>query len=359
MNSKALASSENSTQDVLARAHDWILRLESNSATRQDHIAFEQWLAESARHQELYDQALTFRDALHEVRIADLDADIIAPSRAETVSGVFDALQEGLTWPRLGTGAALLAASVLLMFRLQSPDEGPAALPTTASTAAVASEYSTGVAEVRTITLSDNSIVTLGAASSLSTVYSDSERVVELTAGEAHFDVTPDASRPFTVNADALSATVLGTAFEVRRIAQSYRVAVSEGVVGVALPLIVAGEPSPVVQRRELTAGQQVGVSSTGRLLAPEPIATDEVGAWRRHQLIYKGDPLTDLLSDANRYSDVPIEIAPGSEAIGSLKVRGVFLGTDIERLLATIEQVLPIETDDSQDGKILVKAKE
>ncbi|MEM9532005.1 MAG: FecR domain-containing protein [Pseudomonadota bacterium] len=358
MTSKAVPSFEDSTQDVLARAHDWILHLESDTATQQDRIDFERWLSEDPRHAELYDQALTFRDALQRVRIADLDADITARSRAEKVTGFLDELREGLTMPRLGAGVALTAALVWAVFWLPSPGQKQGAPPAAAPSAAIVSEYSTTVAEVRTISLSDSTVVTLGAASSLSAVFSEAQRIVHLTAGEAHFDVAPDASRPFAVKADSLSATVLGTVFDVRRIAEGYKVAVSEGVVQVSAPLIIDGKPSSIVQRQTLTAGELVGVLSNGRMRAPERIAMDAVGAWRSHQLIYKGDKLSDVLSDANRYSETPIEIAPGSEAIGDLQVRGVFLGTDIGRLLETIEQILPVQADHSQDGKILVRMK-
>ncbi|MEM7504119.1 MAG: FecR domain-containing protein [Pseudomonadota bacterium] len=355
MNDNSTSSLEDGTQDVLARAHDWILRLESDTATHQDRTAFEQWLSEDARHPELYDQALTFRDALQQVSVADLDADITVRSRAEKVTGFLDGVREGLTLPRLGAGAAVAAALVLIVFWTPSPVEEQAA----PAQSAVVSEYSTTVAEVRTVSLSDNTVVTVGAASSISAVFSEAQRIVHLTAGEAHFDVTPDASRPFVVKADSLSATAVGTAFDVRRVAEGYKVAVSEGVVQIAVPLIVDGEESSVVQRQELTAGQQANVSNSGLIRAPERVAIDAVGAWRSHQLIYKGDKLSDLLSDANRYSEIPIEIAPGSEAIRDLQVRGVFLGTDVGRLLETIEQILPVQTDYSQDGKVLVSRKD
>ncbi|MEM7098412.1 MAG: FecR family protein [Pseudomonadota bacterium] len=361
-----MTSSKTDQQTVvnsaLEQAHDWLLHLESADVTNQDRLAFEAWLSEDIRHGDAYTEALSLRNTLERLSVTDLDEDVSAPSRAEKVTAIFDQLSDvlssRLSLKNVGIPAALTATLVLGIW-VQSLNHQQADTPAVAEAVAPPKDYNSAIGEVRTIRLSDNTAVTLGAASSISVLFSASQRTVELNSGEAYFDVEPDPSRPFAVKAQSLTATAIGTAFDVRQTGVRYEVAVSEGIVEVSLPLTIGGNQTAVMQRQALSAGEQIGVSSRGRLLAPESIAIDSVGAWRSHQLIYKGDKLSDLLSDANRYSAIPIEIAPGSEAIGNLKVRGVFLGTDIGRLLETIEQILPVQTYKTQDGKIHLKTKD
>src|SRR3546814_10209376 len=59
------------------------------------------------------------------------------------------------------------------------------------------------------------------------------QRRVELAEGEALFRVEHDAGRPFTVEAGNGRVTVTGTRFDVRRDADSTRVAVEQGSVKV------------------------------------------------------------------------------------------------------------------------------
>src|SRR5690606_9681400 len=43
-------------------------------------------------------------------------------------------------------------------------------------------------------------------------------RLVKLESGEAFFDIIPDSSRPFIIEADAITVKVLGTSFNVKHI---------------------------------------------------------------------------------------------------------------------------------------------
>lgn len=357
MNSKTTWQSESTS--ARERAHDWVLRLESEHASDRDRLAFETWLSEDLKHQEDYANALSLRDTLQQLRVSDLDEDIAERSRAEKVTAFFDELSSifsmWLSDARLGVAAALSIA-VILIVSLQPLNQQQVDTPTVAE--AAASEYNTAIGEVRTFKLRDNTTVTLGAASSISVIFSTDKRTVELNSGEAYFDVTPNPARPFAVQANTATATAIGTAFDVRRNGMGLTVAVAEGMVEVSRPLTIGGKETSIMQRQLLSAGEQASVSENGDMQALQKVAPDMVGAWRAHKLIYKGATLWDVINDANRYSEVPIEIQSGQQAIGELQVRGVFLGSDIERLLETIGQILPVQLDYGQEGKILVKEK-
>src|SRR3546814_3423601 len=60
------------------------------------------------------------------------------------------------------------------------------------------SDYRTGTGEMRNVTLSDGSSVTLDTGSAIAVNYGDGRRGVRLLAGRAWFDVANDESQPFT-----------------------------------------------------------------------------------------------------------------------------------------------------------------
>src|SRR5262249_52423190 len=62
-----------------------------------------------------------------------------------------------------------------------------------------AQHYDTAVGEQRSVALSDGSVVTLNAASSITVEMSRGRRTIRLLSGEALFQVAHDAVRPFDV----------------------------------------------------------------------------------------------------------------------------------------------------------------
>ncbi len=90
--------------------------------------------------------------------------------------------------------------------------------------------------EIKELQLADGSKVWLNAGSTLSypAEFSATERPIKLT-GEAFFEVSKDANRPFQVTTNRTTVTVLGTEFNVRDIAdeKTFEVAVQEGKVRV------------------------------------------------------------------------------------------------------------------------------
>src|SRR3546814_12524306 len=77
------------------------------------------------------------------------------------------------------------------------------------------SDYRTGTGEMRNVTLSDGSSVTLDTGSAIAVNYGDGRRGVRLLAGRAWFDVAHDERHPFTVSAADARVRVTGTAFDV------------------------------------------------------------------------------------------------------------------------------------------------
>ena len=344
------------TEAILTAAYEWMLRLEAPDATAEDQSDFEHWLAANPRHSDIYDQALTFREALVRMSKDDLEADIAKPSGAERFTALLDGLRNGASNVRFQVAGGALA-TIAAMAVIASPifDRPLESEPELALSVA---EYSSAVGETKIIDLSDGTRVTLGAASAMTTRYSDEKRVVQLASGTAYFDVVADSDRPFSVQAAGLTATALGTSFDVRRGENTFSVAVAEGSVEVAYPLTLNGNSTSMISRKTVTVGEQVTASLENGLRSITPIDADKVGAWREDRLVYTGETLAEVIFDANRYSTIPIEFAPGSERLKELRLRGVFRGSDINRLLTNITQLHPIEIDRTNPNTLLLREK-
>ncbi|MEM9617960.1 MAG: FecR domain-containing protein [Pseudomonadota bacterium] len=344
------------TEEILTAAHQWMLRLEAPDATAKDQSDFERWLAANPRHRDIYDQALTFREALVRMSKDDLESDIAKRSGAERFTALLDALRDGASNVRFQVaGGALATIAVIAVFAVPIFDSP---LETEPELALSITEYANAVGETKIIDLNDGTRVTLGAASVMTTRYSDEKRLVELASGTAYFEVMADKDRPFTVKAGNLTATALGTSFDVRRGENTFSVTVAEGSVEVGYPLTLSGNSTSMISRKTVTVGEQVTASLENGLRSITPIDADKVGAWREDRLVYTGETLAEVIFDANRYSTIPIKFAEGSERLKGLRLRGVFRGSDIDRLLMNITQLHPIEIDKSDPSTLLLREK-
>lgn len=96
----------------------------------------------------------------------------------------------------------------------------------------------TGRNELKTIKLSDGSVVTLNALSVLSYPdrFAHDKREVELIEGEAFFDIEHNKSKPFRVKSGKTLTHVLGTAFNINAYSQlkTVCITVTRGKVGVS-----------------------------------------------------------------------------------------------------------------------------
>ena len=74
--------------------------------------------------------------------------------------------------------------------------------------------YETSIGEHSSVNLPDGTEVILNTNSLVQVNYTDTERYIHLSRGEAHFSVADDNSRPLTVHAGNRFFRVVGTAFQ-------------------------------------------------------------------------------------------------------------------------------------------------
>ncbi|MEM1434808.1 MAG: FecR domain-containing protein [Pseudomonadota bacterium] len=344
-------SSHGDPEGLLEAAHEWALLLEDPAATRQDRERFEMWRAESPAHADLFDRAVTFREAFVRLEPGDFEASVRSSLRRRSrIDPPARFPRSAFRWPQLIIPLAAVFVVVVLAAPLLLAPTQPEAQPSVA-----VETTATAVAETRILTLQDGTRVTLGPATELRVRYSHSERVLAFDEGAAYFEVAEDQDRPLSVTAGKLTATALGTAFEIRTGGGVARVAVAEGEVQVSYSETAVPEPVPASTRTRLQPGQMIAAGKGG-LRAVESVALDEIGAWRENRLIYSGATVAEVIDDVNRYSQRPVVVAPGSEAVLGFQIRGVFLGTNVDALLESLSAIHPIEVDRSDTEQIVLR---
>jgi len=175
--------------------------------------------------------------------------------------------------------------------------------------------YATGIGEQKRVPLGDGSVITINTSSRVSVRFTRSHRRVEVLNGQAHFSVAKDAARPFIVSAGGGETLAVGTEFDVYRRANDTVVTLIEGRVTVASPL--AGTPI-----LELNAGEQVSYSEHGAT-ERKTVDLQRATAWRSRKLDFADTPLREAISEANRYSNLQIELR-GAE-LADARISGVF----------------------------------
>lgn len=206
--------------------------------------------------------------------------------------------------------------------------------------------YNTDYGEIRQVTLSDGSRVTLNANSCLTVARFDfgqpwsgtaaalgiPTREVALT-GEATFSVThtPD-DRQFVVKTDQMfDVVVLGTEFTVYNRQQGGKVVLNRGKVQVRY---TEGRSTRklVMKPGDLVTLDQRGHAKLSQVQKPESMA-----AWRNNQFIFEGTPLTEI---AQLFEDTyGLQLIIPNRGLAHWTVSGSFTAHNADELLETLMQ--------------------
>ncbi len=337
-----MTKSKAQQDQIDAVTRGWVVYLHSGEATPDKVAEFESWLAADSRH------LLAYRDM--EQLMGDLslvmEADSAGPERAAPVAA--KPVWRDVRHFRAGlAGVAVIAVGFILAVTNTS-------VPVVPNDPIPAVE--TQIAEIRDILLPDGSRVTLGARSRIESRFTDELRVVRLSEGEAFFDVSHDAARPFYVEVGDKLIRVVGTQFDVRQRADSVKVSVVEGVVEVLQEAdpVRAEKHRPEVSKDVLRAGDEVTakIGSVKRefgLVEPESAA-----AWRRGWLAYEDASLGEIVSDTNRYNSQQIILE--SPDMENLRVTAAFGVDKVDQFIIGLEASYNIQADYTSSNQVILR---
>lgn len=238
--------------------------------------------------------------------------------------------------------AAVLALATLAAWRLQPRPEDV--------------HYATTASGYQRARLADGSMVELNSASAIRVQFSAAERHVSIESGEAHFNVSPDTTRPFVVNAGDVFVRAVGTSFSVRFARDgAVEVIVTEGTVRVgrgdshdpagaaAAPLVAGGERLVMPTHAPLPRVEKV-----------PPEAMRLALAWREPLAEFADVPLADVVARFNGRNRVQLVIESGE--LGRRLIGGTFAVDEAEAFVRLLERDGEIVGERRGENEILLR---
>jgi len=258
---------------VQREALDWVGRLHSGYATKDDLVAWDKWQGQSAAHAEA---SMLAQKIVHFTLSHERQAD-------EALTPV--PLYQRPTTRRLAFAGLAVTAGGYGLFR---PPMG-----LWPSLSELSSDYRTRVGEQRKVTLAQGLSVQLDTATSIRLRNRPGHPGVNLIAGEIAIDVDlPGALRCSAVT-DAGEVIAQKASFDLRKTATGVRTTCVTGTV------TVRQQRGQVL----LGAGEALSFTRTGNEPGkPYRVDTDVATAWRRGQIIFRDAPLHEIVGEINRY---------------------------------------------------------
>lgn len=183
-------------------------------------------------------------------------------------------------------------------------------------------------------TLSDGSAVSINQYSSLTTQFSTRKRKVSLK-GEAFFAVAPNPDRPFVVEVQKVTVTVLGTKFNVdnRSNPEQVIVSVEEGKVKVAS----AGK------EEILLAGDQAIIDLVnGMIQLRQTKPVENVTAWASKKFVFEDTPLSKVIPELEKVYQVKISLS--NPALENCRLHVRFDEESIEHIMVVLAETFSLK---------------
>jgi ferric-dicitrate binding protein FerR (iron transport regulator) len=192
--------------------------------------------------------------------------------------------------------------------------------------------------------LPDGSLVTLNKNSSIvyTKNFTGSRRRITLK-GEAFFKVTPNKSKPFVIDVDDVTVTVVGTSFNIRQAGDSIEVSVETGIVKVE-----KNNRSVLLKPNE-----KVIISGSDSTLKPTETRGKLYNYYVTHEFVCDDTPLWKLVEVLNEANGSHIEIA--NPDLRNLPLTATFHNEPLDHTLTIISETFNI-TVEHQNEKIILR---
>lgn len=308
---------------IRQQAIDWLVRKQSGAFTFAERQRFEQWLASDSLHSRIYEQ------------VERVWLDLPYPQTE------LSAARKKTSWLLLPRSLVLASAAASLLFAIElGIREG---LPLVDERV-----FQTAKGELQQITLSDNSLIELNSDTKLVVHYGWFCRSLELVRGEALFSVASGKLRPFEVSAGGGKFRDIGTIFDVAVSSSANQISVLEGAI--ELNLLATGE------QLQTKAGQVMTYNAATVLSEPAAADIKTFAAWRNHKLIFRNTKLSEVIVELERYHPVHFRLI--DPTLGGLTLGGVFDNNNLDRFLATLEAVLPVDIKRDKNGDVMINRR-
>ena len=231
------------------------------------------------------------------------------------------------------------------------------------------SVYTTKVGEQSSFNLPDGTQIMLNTGSSVSVIFTDSNRLMILKRGEIHVHVAHEPSRPLSVVVGNRVLQAVGTEFNLEITSdQSIELIVTDGLVLIGVmdvPIDELPSDEAVILAPTSTlvaAGQEVTIEHVENDLEQieaKESDTKEIAvklSWREGNLIFRGETLEEAIFEIGRYTAV--EFVFLDEKSKKERVAGLFKAGDVEGLLAVLRKNFSISYEWVEDNKVVLRGE-
>lgn len=329
-----------------------MLRLQDPKVTRSERAECVQWLRESPLHvaemlrvSHVHGRLADFPywSEIAPLDVASAGATVLElsgiPSRPIKKSRPERGLRIGAYVTALAAGIAILAVALLSLkdFRYRS--------------------INAGVGEFLTATLADGSVVRASPETNLRVLFTNHERRVTLSRGEALFRVTRNPARPFLVETNRTRVRAVGTAFGVEDRYDSVIVTVEEGRVAVTQAPPERSRSvarTPAVAEISLDADQQIIVPPGGPIGPVHKVDSRRQLAWADGHLVFDHDSVAAAVQQFNRFNRVQIQVL--DPKVAARPVSAVFNVSDPEAFVTFLESVANVRVTHPSPNVIVIE---
>jgi len=362
---------------IIEEASDWVCRLDQGQFTDQEKTLLADWLRTSPEHiREFLLATATFHELGHIKDLNTLPLEEILRNGSSEIITLLRSEQKPIN-SSLGTqktryfagamAAAVACLAVLTVFFINPTSNNKDNQDTIT--------LATHKGEQRSIPLPDGSVIHLNTQSNVIIKYTDTDRMIELSSGEAMFKVAHDPSRPFRVMTGDTITEAIGTTFNVYHQHNRINVAVIEGKVAVksvqndVFNLKQQNEDTPLPSSEEapvkpsqiiLTAGEKTTINKvniTYKNAEIKQVPLEAISSWRDRRIIFEDQPLQLVAQEFNRYNTTQIII--NDPQIMNIKLNGVFDADNPEAFIKFLEISGIVKADRNNKDKFVLSALE
>ncbi len=302
------------TPAIAAEAAVWVTRLHGPDRSPKMERDFRAWQAQSAVHQEAFEKCTDAWLDVAKIKLTTAYETIVRRGSWQPGGGYWGKHR----WAAMAASVAVLGIGLFIGQRWW--DEGV---------------FRTDVGEQRLVMLEDGTRMILNTDTRLRVSFGAKQRTVDVSSGEAMFEVAKDSARPFVVRVPGSEVVALGTAFSVRyggsaaNASREVAVTLIEGQVSVRGLPGTAGGVTALASPLVMKPGERLRLSwSTGLASGDVPTVdrpnVEQVTAWKRSEAVCDATALSEAVAEMNRYSRTPIVLVD-KLANSNLRVSGLY----------------------------------
>lgn len=319
-----------------------LVKVLAGEATPEEQAAFSTWLQESTEHQAMYASYKNIWEGVSVDQVLPINVDAEWEQFNQRISKetpVVTLKKTNIPFLKIAAIIVVVLLSgigISIWFNLLNVDQFAGVIPIEFKGAAYTDSISSGN-DIQTTTLADGSRITMNASAKIaySKTFKGNKRAVKLE-GEAFFEVAPDKTKPFVIDAGGVYVEVLGTSFLVSAESNSDSI-----VVVVSTGKVAVTDQDDDENTVTLLPGQRAVFYKKDKILDKKENKDENIISWKTGKIIFNDTRLSQIVRTLNKVYKVKILLT--NEEIKDCRVTATFSGQPLTSVLNVISATLDV----------------